>query len=140
MNPTGQPFPPQLGGTPPGPGAGAAKDAVNVPSLLLLIFGAIGILWGLVSMLGAGANLEQLESAMGDPNFPEGAKAALRFVAGPGAKLINLFAIAVLGVMTFGAWQMRNLKSYGLSMTPACSACSPARGAAASRSPSASGR
>lgn len=126
MNPTGQPFSPQPGGT---PHPGAAKDAVNVPSLLLLIFGAIGILWALVSMLGSGANMAQMEQAMNDPNFPEGAKAALRFVAGPGAKLINLFAIAILAAMTFGAWQMRNLKSYGLAVTACvlgmlpCSGC-----------------
>ena len=126
MNPTGQPFNPQLGGPPPG---NAAREAVNIPSLLLLIFGGIGVLWALVSMLGSGANMAQLEDAMSDPNFPEQAKAALRMMAGPGAKLMNLFVIGILGLMTFGAWQMRNLKSYGLAMTACvlgmlpCSGC-----------------
>ncbi len=115
MNPTGQPFPQQLGGPPPG--NAAAKEALNIPSLLLMIFGGISVLLALLNMVGGGTNQEQLQQLLDNPQLPEGFKGAMTFLAGSGAKMLNLLAAAIAAGLVYGAWQMRNLKSYPLAMT-----------------------
>jgi hypothetical protein len=117
MNPTGQPFNPQFGAPPPPGGGGGAREAVNVPSLLLMVFGVLGVLFGLVGLVSSGASTAQVDQLLQDPNLPPEAKKAIAALLGPGTKMINLFGVAIAGLMTFGAFQMRNLKSYGLAVT-----------------------
>jgi hypothetical protein len=105
MNPSGQPFNPQFGAPPPGGGGGGAREALNVPSILLLVFGALGVLGALYGLVAGGANQAQE------------AKKALEALLGPGSKLLNLLGLAIAGTMAFGALQMRNLKSYPLAVT-----------------------
>jgi hypothetical protein len=117
MNPSGQPFNPQFGAPPPGGGGGGAREALNVPSILLLVFGALGVLGALYGLVAGGANQAQVAQLMNDPNLPPEAKKALEALLGPGSKLLNLLGLAIAGTMAFGALQMRNLKSYPLAVT-----------------------
>jgi type IV secretory pathway VirB2 component (pilin) len=131
MNPSGQPFPNQFGGAPPPPGAGGgAREALNVPGILFIVFGSLSILYGLYGLVGGGANEAQLNQALSDPNLPPAAKDFIRMLAGPGAKVLNLIAAAMAGLMVFGGVQMRSLKSYPVAiaacvigMLPCTSCC-----------------
>lgn len=126
MNPTGHPLQPRPANA---EALNAAREEVNLASLLLLIFGGVGVLWIFVNLLGASASLAQLEQVMNLVDYPEELRGPTRFLAGPAAMVLQLVGIAILGLMTFGAWQMRNLKSYGLAMTACvlgmlpCSGC-----------------
>jgi hypothetical protein len=118
MNPSGQPFPNQFGGAPPpsGTGGGGAREALNVPSLLLIIFGSLNVLFGLYGLVAGGMNKEQLAQFLNDPNMPQQAKDMIAMMAGAGSKVIGLLGLVISGLMVFGGVQMRNLKSYGLAM------------------------
>lgn len=132
MNPSGQPFPSQFGGAPPPSGSGGgggAREALNVPSILLIVFGAISVLYSVYGLIGGG-NEAQIAQALSDPKLPPEAKKIMQMMLGPGVKVINLFFMALSGLMIFGAVQMRNLKSYGLAiaacvigMIPCTSCC-----------------
>lgn len=131
MNPSGQPFPSQFGGAPPSPGTGGgAREALNVPGILFIVFGSLSILYALFGMVGGGVNEAQMNQLLSNPNLPSGAKDALRFMMGTGAKLINLLGMGMAGLMVFGGVQMRTLKSYGVAiaacvigMLPCTSCC-----------------
>lgn len=128
MNPTGQPFTPQFGGTPPPPG-GAAREALNVPSLLLLIFGVLGILATLSGLVTGGQMDDQWAKALQDPNLTPELKELFRKVAGimTGKLVIALNALFLVAraIGTFGAWQMRNLKMYPLAVLSCILAMAP---------------
>lgn len=131
MNPSGQPFPQQFGGAPPPAGNGSAREALNIPGILLLVFGALSLLWALYSLVQGGSR-EELEKALSDPNLPEAAKEIISKIA-PAVervgKLFSLLAIVLSGLMVYGSIQMRNLKSYGMAMAAAiigllpCTSC-----------------
>lgn len=117
MNPSGQPFPSQFGGAPPPPGTGGgAREALNVPGILFIVFGSLSILYALFGMVGGGVNEAQMNQLLSDPKLPPGAKDALRFMVGPGAKILNLVAMGLSALMVFGGVQMRNLKGYGVAI------------------------
>lgn len=117
MNPTGQPFgmPPQ---GPPPPAGPNARDALNVPGILFIVIGGIGVLLALMGLLSSGANQAQLMQAMSDPNFPPQAKDFILKFSSMG-KFLNLFALPVYGLVIFGGIQMRNLKMYPLAVATA---------------------
>lgn len=136
MNPSGQPFPNQFGGAPPPPGTGGAAEALNVPGILFIVFGAFGILSALSGLVRGGgeADMAAFNQALNDPNFPQELKELFRglmkFFAGPGAKGLNVIAALMSGVMVFGGVQMRQLKNYGLAIAtciigimPMCGGC-----------------
>jgi hypothetical protein len=114
MNPMGPQFNPQTGIPAPG---GAAQEAVNVPSLLLMVFGAIAVLLSIANMFTSNVNAEQMAELMSNPDIPEGIKNFLTTLTGPVSKVMNLFSAGISFLMVFGAWQMRNLKSYPLAIT-----------------------
>lgn len=119
MNPNGHPFDPNYGAPPP-PGMGSgtgAREQLNVPAILLMVAGVLGILNALASMAMA-PMMERflLDFGKGDPTVAQAVRDALAAANGPLAKVMNLAGIALLGLMTFGAWQMKNLKSYGLAL------------------------
>ncbi len=109
MNPTGQP---QSFGQPPS--GGNAKDALNIPSLLILIFAAIGILVQLSQLAGLGGLQHLPPELMRDPKL-----AQLVAQAQSGGKLGNVVAMLLSGLTVFGALQMRQLKNYPLAMAAA---------------------
>lgn len=137
MNPSGQPFPSQFGAPPPtgGTGGGGAREAMNVPGILFIVFGSIGVLFALSSLVTGGGDMSQLNQALNDPNLPPEARDFLRALAkglsGPAPKVLNLISAVMSAVMVFGGVQMRNLKNYGLAMAtciigiiPMCGGCS----------------
>lgn len=113
MNPTGQPFHPQLGGAPP-PAGPTAKDQLNLPGILFIVFGALGVLFGVYGLISSGASNEQLDQLLRDPNLPPALKSFFTTMAGPGAKVTNLLGMLLSGLVAFGGVQMRQLKGYGL--------------------------
>ena len=118
MNPSGQPFPNQFGGAPPPPGGGGgAREALNVPSLLLIIFGSLNVLFAIYGLVAGGMNKAQMAQLLNDPNMPQQAKDLIAMMAGAGSKVFGLLGMVIAGLMVFGGVQMRNLKSYGLAMT-----------------------
>lgn len=102
------------------PPSDPAREALNVPGILMMVFGGLMILsslFGLVSSaLTGNANQDALRPLMDDPNIPANLKQMLATMTGPGAKLINLLSMALSGFMAFGGFQMRNLKNYPLCM------------------------
>ena len=133
MNPSGQPFPSQFGSAPPPPGGGGgggAREALNIPGILFMVFGGLSVLLALYGMVGNNADNPALSKLMTDPNIPPQLKDFVRVLAGSGAKVLNLLAAAMSGLLIFGGVQMRNLKSYGVAiaacvigMLPCTSCC-----------------
>lgn len=123
MNPTGQPFGmPSPGAVPPaGPNA---REALNVPGILFIVIGGIGVLLALYGVATSGMSEAQLAQAMSDPNFPPQAKEFLSKFAGSG-KIINLLALPVYALVIFGGIQMRSLKMYPLAVATALVAMIP---------------
>ena len=87
-----------------------------MPSLLLIIFGSLNVLFGLYGLVAGGMNKAQMAQLLNDPNMPQQAKDMIAMMAGAGSKVIGLLGLVISGLMVFGGVQMRNLKSYGLAM------------------------
>jgi hypothetical protein len=119
MNPN-----PPMGG-PPGP-SGNAKDMVNIPSMLLIIVGAIGALFALYSTIMAftGGNNAAMAQLANNPDMAKYAAAGSPVVNG----LVGLLQVAVSGLAVFGGLKMRNLQSFGLAMGGAIAAVIPCLG------------
>jgi len=113
-NPTGQPF----GAPPQGPPPPNARDALNVPGILFIVIGGIGVLFALMGLLSSGANREQLMQVMNDPNLPPQAKDLIVKFSSMG-KVFNLLALLFDGLVIFGGIQMRKLKMYPLAVATA---------------------
>jgi hypothetical protein len=133
MNPSGQPFPNQYGGAPPPPGGGGPAEALNVPGILFIVFGAFGVLSALLGVV-RGADMTAFNQALSDPNLPPEAKDIMRmlggYLSGPAPKVMNLISAIMSGLMVFGGVQMRQLKNYGLAIAtciigimPICGGC-----------------
>jgi predicted PurR-regulated permease PerM len=130
---TDQQFPQAFGSAPSGPPQGnraSAREAVNIPSILLMAAAAISILYYLFTLVSSGGGSEaQIAKLMNDPNFPPALKT---FAASSNAssKFISVIGLLVQGVVVFGALKMRNLQSYNLAMAatiisiiPCCGCC-----------------
>ena len=117
MNPN-----PAFGGAPAGSNA---RDALNVPAILLLVSGGLGVLLGLAGMVGGGANRALMGQLANDPKFAQLASLS----SGPANIVSNLVWIALSGFVIFGALKMRNLEGHGLALGAAivsiipCSGC-----------------
>lgn len=117
MNPSGQPFPSQFGGAPPPPGQGGpAREALNVPGILFMVFGGLAVLYSLVNVASSGLNQAQMQQFLNDPNIPQDLKNLLKVLVGPLTKVFALLGACIGGLLVFGGYQMRNLKGYGIAM------------------------
>lgn len=131
MNPTGQP---SFGSAPGGMGGGpldntAAKEAVNVPSLILLIGAVGGVLFNLMGMLGNLTGANQIPAEMRDkPEMQQfiGLMDSMQ-KAGP---ILSLVGLGVCAFVIWGALKMRNLQSWSLALAacivgiiPCCYSC-----------------
>ena len=105
------------------PAGSNAKDALNVPSILLLVSGGLGVLLRLAGMVG-GSN-PMMAKLASDPKFAQYAAMS----SGPANIIGNLVGIALSGFVIFGALKMRNLQGHGLALGAAivsiipCSGC-----------------
>ena len=112
-----------------GPPPFDARGALNVPSILLMVFGGIGVLFALYGAV-APTDSEQMATLLRDPNLPPAFGKAMTSLAGAGGKLVNLFGALLGGAMVYGALQMRSLRMYPaavasavLGMFPCTSCC-----------------
>jgi hypothetical protein len=115
MNPTGLPFSPYAEQPPP---PRDAKADLNVPSLLLLIFGGLSVLYDLVTRLRSkGDEAEQIADFMRQLKVPEDVwRRGVELATGPVANAVSIFAVLLVLVMMAGAWQMRSLKNWPLAV------------------------
>lgn len=117
MNPSDQPFPQHVGNPPPSGGSSGPREALNVPGILLIVFGSLSLVLALFSLVtGGDADSEQMGKLLSDPNLPPAAKEMIVKLAGGGARLIALFGAAIAGLTIFGGVQMRTLKNYGVAV------------------------
>ena len=117
------------GGMPPmGPTGGAnAREAVNVPSILLMVVGGLGVLgalWGLV----APTNTAQLEQIFATNPDLEQYRDTIETLAGGAGRAFNLIPLLLSGLVIFGGLKMRNLESRGLALAGAIAAMIPCLG------------
>jgi hypothetical protein len=121
MNPTGQP----MGMPAPSAPSGSAQDALNVPSILIMVMAGIGVLSALYGIVAGGSIPPQL---LDNPQFTPQMREMMTKFAG-GGRIMNFVGLVLDGVMIYGALQMRSLKSFGLAMASAilimlpCSGC-----------------
>lgn len=122
MNPTGQPFNPYPGAPPPpGMGGNSPREQLSIPAILLMLGGALGVL-NVVASIAMQPMMERflVDFARTQPAaVQEAITQALATSGGAMSKVMNLVAAALSGLMIFGAWQMKNLKSYPLAFTAA---------------------
>jgi hypothetical protein len=112
MNPTGQP----VGMPAPSAPTGSAAEALNVPSILILVMGGLGVLFALYGLVAGGGTIPA--AVFDNPNITPQMRETIMKFAGAG-RFSNIINLAFDGVMIYGALQMRNLKSFGLAMTSA---------------------
>ena len=115
MNPTGQPM---MGVPQPPAPSSAAKDAVNLPSIFIIILGALSAVMALMGAMGGGMSGQQLqliEQMMRDMQ-PEQQKLVRELMSMSQSMRIPqlILGLGCAGFMIFGGLQMRNLKSWGL--------------------------
>ncbi len=115
-------------GTPPmGPTGGNVREMVNVPSILLMVVGGLGVLsaiYGLVST----PNMEQIEQAFATNPQLEQFRGTIETLAGGLGRAFNLVPLLLSGLVIFGGLKMRQLESRGLAMASAIAALIPCFG------------
>jgi hypothetical protein len=98
---------------------GNAREQVSVPAILLMVAGGLGVAYALLSivtnLVGGGAQQEQLNQMLSDPNIPEGAKSVVAAMTKFGI-LGPIIVLLANGFVFFGALKMKSLESYGLAM------------------------
>ena len=109
-----------IGGAPAGSNA---RDALNVPSILIMVCGGLGIVMGLFGLVSSGANPAMAQMAR-DPKFAQ----LMALQTGPMHYVTALLGFAVSGFLIFGGMKMRNLQGYGLAMGAAIAAMIPCGG------------
>lgn len=112
-NPYENPYQPAPGGNVPGgggPPTGNASELVNLPAILLLVAGGIGIAAHIIgiamNLLGVGLGAAQAEGADQTALMAQGIGAIVGAVLGLGCD----------AVVIVGALKMKKLESYGLAM------------------------
>lgn len=105
--------------------SGAAKEAINLPSLFVIILGVLGVLLFLSAMLSelAGGSMKMAEALM--KSLPPDQQEQFRTIiaqsrsSGGGGVFGSLLGIGLSGLTVFGGLQMRALKSWGLALASA---------------------
>jgi hypothetical protein len=117
----GTPIPPPL----PGPDPLLAQKQVQVPAILLIVLGAIGLLLGLFGMVSHNAG--QYGPLLDNPELPEQARGMIQGFANHG-RWLSLPGVVLSGLMLLGGLKMKSLQSYALAMTGAIVALIPCMG------------
>jgi hypothetical protein len=116
-------------GTPAaGGGDDFARQQVNLPAILLMVAGGIGIAYALVSLIsaltGGAAQQEQLNQLLSNPDIPPSLK-SFASTASRGGFIGPLILIIANGFILFGGLKMKSLESYGLALAAAIVAVIP---------------
>ncbi|RKH45702.1 hypothetical protein D7X55_25250 [Corallococcus sp. AB049A] len=107
--------------------AKAAQD-LAIPAILMMVMAGLTFLYSLVSLVTP-ADMSQLESFYGNQDIPEQWKEALRWMMTPlGRFVLTVPGLVFNGLVGFGAWKMKNLRSYGWALTAAILCCIPCCG------------
>jgi hypothetical protein len=112
----------------PNPAGGApagsnARDALNVPSILIMVCGGLGLVGGLLGLVSGGAT-RNLGPLANNPQMQQ----YMAMQSGPMHYVTGLLGLAMSGFLIFGALKMRNLESHGLAMGAAIVAMIPCGG------------
>ncbi len=105
----------------PGPGSTSAREQVSTPAILLMVTGALLIVYQLInlvtSLLGGGAGALPPE-LFEDPNMAQyrGLIEGVQASAGPLGIVFALLGAALGGLILVGGMKMKNLESYGLAI------------------------
>ncbi|SEU16112.1 hypothetical protein [Stigmatella erecta] len=113
----------------PGPMGGDAREKVNVPAILLMVSGGIGIAFALLGAVQSltGGSAAQMEQILSDPNLPEGVK-TFATASTKGGIFVNLLSLALNGLVFFGGLKMKSLENYKLAMAASIIALIPCFG------------
>ncbi|MBF5043829.1 hypothetical protein FGE12_15625 [Aggregicoccus sp. 17bor-14] len=117
----GTPIPPPT----PGPDPIAAQKQVQVPAILLIVLGALGLIFGLIGV--ASHSVNQYGPLLDNPELPEQARSVVQGFANHG-RWLNLPGIVLSGLMLLGGLKMKGLQSYALALTGAIVAVIPCMG------------
>lgn len=114
MNPTGTPD--AMNPMPPAGGSSNPKEAVNLPSLFIIIVAAMAGLYALYSA-AAGGMQNLPPEVMENPDLQK----FLPMMQGASSlgRVFSLLFAGLYGFAIFGAIKMRNLESYGMAMASA---------------------
>ena len=99
-----------------------ARDALSVPSILIIVCGGLGLVAGLMGLVGGGA--QSFGTFANDPRFAQ----FLAVQSGPRHYVFALLGLAISSFLIFGGMKMRNLQSHGLAMGAAIVAMIPCGG------------
>jgi hypothetical protein len=122
MNPTGQPA---AGAPMPSAPSSAAKDAVNLPSLFIIILGALGAALFLMSLVdgASGSSMRFVEQLMRNlpPDQQEQFRKALALSASSRGSNVftSVIGLAFSGFVIWSGLQMRALKNWGVALAGA---------------------
>ncbi|RKH19112.1 hypothetical protein D7V77_32990 [Corallococcus sp. CA041A] len=107
--------------------AKAAQD-LSVPAILMLVMAGLTFLYLLVSMVTPTSSA-QLENFFDNPDMPQQWKDIVTWMLSPMGRVVTTAPGLVLnGLVAFGGWKMKNLRSYGWAMTAAILCCIPCCG------------
>jgi hypothetical protein len=122
MNPTGQPA---AGAPMPSAPSSSAKDALNLPSLFIIILGALGGLLFLFSLFdgASGGSMrfaEQLMHSLPPDQQEQFRKIMALSASSRGSNLFSsLICLGFSGFVIFAGLQMRALKNWGVALAGA---------------------
>ncbi|WP_223643108.1 hypothetical protein [Corallococcus sp. EGB] len=105
-----------------------AAQELSVPAILMMVMAGLTFLYSLVSLVTP-TNSAQLETVLSNPDIPQQAKDAMTWFVSPlGRVALTVPGLVLNALVAFGGWKMKNLQSYGLSMTAAIICCIPCCG------------
>lgn len=107
-----------------------AKHQVNIPGILLILTGALGLVVGLFGIIQAAVGSNEVDPALLAGMPPEQAELLLQIVqsAQSGGLVINFLVLATSAFVIFGARKMRKLESHGLAVAASVVALLPCVG------------
>ncbi|MBZ4335226.1 MULTISPECIES: hypothetical protein [unclassified Corallococcus] len=110
------------------PSRAKAAQELSIPAILMLVLAGLSFLYALVSMVTP-VDTQKLASFFDNPQVPQQWKDAVTWLLTPMGRVVTTVPGLVLNALVaFGAWQMKNLRSYGWSMTAAIICCIPCCG------------
>jgi hypothetical protein len=107
-----------------------ARHQVNLPSILLVLTGVMGLIVGLFGIIQAAIGSNEVDPALLAGMPPEQAELLLQIVQGAqsGGLVINFLVLATSAFVIFGALKMRKLELHALGVAASVVAMLPCVG------------